>query len=157
MKIKRPHLSPLARNILLGGVAVSLLAGVAVSQVAPLPAVEWDVRRLDTLDRNVRRLERALTQRNAVGQPVLVEPDPEVIQLQSQVAAVDRRIADLEQTVQRMNADNERLTFQLDERGRETETLRTGLTRAETRIKSLEDAAAAQAAAAAAAAAAQQA
>lgn len=151
MKIKRPNLSPLARNILLGGVAVSLLAGVAVSQVAPLPAVEWDVRRLDTLDRNVRRLERALTQRNAVGQPVLVEPDPEVIQLQSQVAAVDRRIADLEQTVQRMNADNERLTFQLDERGREAETLRTGLTRAETRIKSLEDASAAQAAAAAAA------
>jgi len=76
MKMKLPNLSPVARNILLGGVAVSLLAGIAVSQVAPLPAVEWDVRRLDTLDRNVRRFERALTQRNAAGQPVLVEPDP---------------------------------------------------------------------------------
>lgn len=152
MKIKLLNLSPVARNILLGGVAVSLLAGVAVSQVAPLQAVEWDVRRLDTLDRNVRRLERALTQRNAAGQPVLVEPDPEVIQLQSQVAGVDRRLGDLEQTVQRMNADNERLTFQLDERGREAETLRAGLTRAEARIKALEDARAAQAAAAAAAA-----
>ncbi len=151
-----PKIGSKTRLGLLAGVGLSLVAGVVVSQTQPLPAVEWDVRRLDTLDRNVRRLERALTQRNAVGQPVLVEPDPEVIQLQSQVAAVDRRLADLEQTVQRMNADNERLTFQLDERGRETATLRTGLTRAETRIKALEDAAAAEAAAAQAAAAAAQ-
>lgn len=147
---------PLHRSLLLAGVCVSLVAGVAVSQVAPLPAVQWDVRRLDTLDRNVRRLERALTQRNSVGQPVLVEPDPEVVQLQSQVALMDRRLGDIEQTVQRMNADNERLTFQLDERARDAATLRTGLTRAEARIRTLEDGLAAQAEAQAAALAAAQ-
>lgn len=152
MTINLPKLPRRARTLLLVGVGLSLLGGVAVSQVAPLPAVQWDVRRLDTLDRNVRRLERALTQRNAAGQPVLVEPDPEVIQLQTLVSNMDRRLSDLEQTVQRMNADNERLTFQLDERGREAATLRTGLTRAEGRIRTLEEAAAAAAAAQAAAA-----
>jgi TolA-binding protein len=142
---------PFYRSLLLAGVCVSLVGGVAVSQVAPLPAVQWDVRRLDTLDRNVRRLERALTQRNSVGQPVLVEPDPEVVQLQGRVALMDRRLGDLEQTVQRMNADNERLTFQLDERARDASTLRSGLTRAEARLRALEEGLAAQAAALAAA------
>ena len=147
--MKLPKIGNRTRAALLAGVGLSLAAGVVVSQTQPLPAVEWDVRRLDTLDRNVRRLERALTQRNSVGQPVLVEPDPEVIQLQAQVSTMDRRLGDIEQTVQRMNADNERLTFQLDERGRDAQTLRAALGRAETRIKALEDAAAAQAAAAA--------
>ena len=53
--------------------------GVAVAQQAApniMQPIEWDKRRLDQLDRNVRRLERALTQRNAAGQPVLVEPEP---------------------------------------------------------------------------------
>jgi TolA-binding protein len=149
MKMNLPKTGPKTRLALLAGVGLSLMAGVVVSQTQPLPAVEWDVRRLDTLDRNVRRLERALTQRNSVGQPVLVEPDPEVVQLQAQVGGMDRRLSDLEQTVQRMNADNERLTFQLDERGREAQGLRATLGRAETRIKALEDAAAAQAAQAA--------
>ena len=157
MKMKLPQIGPKTRMALLAGVGLSLVAGVAVSQTHPLPAVEWDVRRLDTLDRTGRRLERALTQRNSVGQPVLVEPDPEVVQLQAQVAGMDRRMGDLEQTVQRMNADNERLTFQLDERGREAQGLRTSLGRAETRIKALEDAAVAQAAQAQAAAEAAQA
>ena len=147
--MKLPKIGNRTRAALLAGVGLSLAAGVVVSQTQPLPAVEWDVRRLDTQDRNVRRLERALTQRNSVGQPVLVEPDPEVVQLQAQVRGMDRRMGDLEQTVQRMNADNERVTFQLDERTREAQTLRTSLGRAETRIKALEDAAAAQAAAAA--------
>lgn len=149
MKMKSPKIGNRTRVVLLAGVGLSLAAGVVVSQTQPLPAVEWDVRRLDTLDRNVRRLERALTQRNSVGQPVLVEPDPEVIQLQAQVSTMDRRLGDIEQTFQRMNADNERLTFQLDERARDAQTLRAALGRAETRIKALEDAAAAQAAAAA--------
>ncbi|CAN5377412.1 hypothetical protein BH09PSE1_BH09PSE1_30980 [soil metagenome] len=85
-----------SRVLLIAAAGVAaLVGGVAVSQVQPLPAVEWDVRRLDTLDRNVRRLERALTQRNAVGQPVLVEPDPEVVTLQGQVATMERRLGDV--------------------------------------------------------------
>lgn len=145
-------IKPSSRFILLATAGVCLLAGgVAVSQVAPLPATQWDNRRLEQLDRNVRRLERALTQRNAVGQPVIVELDPEVVTLQGQVAQMDRRLGDIEQTVRQVNGELERTTFQLDESTRANATLRTQLTAVEARLKTAEDARAAVAAAAAAA------
>lgn len=115
-----------------------LIGGVVVAQVAPMEPIQWDKRRLDQLDRNVRRLERALTQRNAAGQPVLVEPDPEVIALQDRVANLDRRLRDLEQTFQRVNRDSERLTFELDEAGRESAALVARLRDTEARLEKLE-------------------
>ena len=141
-------IKPSSRLILLATAGVCLLAGgVAVSQVAPLPATQWDNRRLEQLDRNVRRLERALTQRNAVGQPVIVELDPEVVTLQGQVAQMDRRLGDIEQTVRQVNGELERTTFQLDESTRANAALRTQLTAVEARLKTAEDARAAAAAA----------
>lgn len=146
-------MKPLYRNLLLATVGVCLIGGLfaggwAVSQTPPLQPVQWDNRRLDQLDRNVRRLERALTQRNAQGQPVLVESDPEVIALQGRVSQMDRRLQDLEQTFQRVNGDLERMTFQSDEGERDNAALRTRLTDADARIKALEDAMRAQARAA---------
>ncbi|WP_395943051.1 tol-pal system protein [Brevundimonas sp.] len=124
-------------------IGVVLVAGAAVAQQAPqiMERTEWDNRRLEQLDRNVRRLERALTQRNAAGQPVLVEPDPEVVTLQSQFGLMNQRLGDLESTVRRINADNERLTFQLDEAQRDNAALRTRLVDAEGRIEKQETAA----------------
>jgi TolA-binding protein len=130
------------RTLILAIVGCGLVGGAAVAQTAPLPAVQWDNRRLDTLDRNVRRLERAVTQRNSQGQPVLVEPDPEVIALQGRVGQMDRRLEDLEATVQRVNADFERLTFQLDESDRDNAALRARLGDAEARLQRIETAAA---------------
>ena len=52
------------RNIALAAVGLGLIGGAVIAQTQPLPAIQWDVRRLDNLDRNVRRLERALIQRN---------------------------------------------------------------------------------------------
>ncbi|MBN9466058.1 tol-pal system protein [Brevundimonas sp.] len=121
-----------------------LVAGGAVAQQAApniMERTEWDNRRLDQLDRNVRRLERALTQRNAAGQPVLVEPDPEVVTLQGQMGLISQRLSDLESTVRRINGDNERLTFQLDEATRDNVALRNRLVDAENRIQKLETAA----------------
>jgi hypothetical protein len=66
----------LTKTAAMTAIGLTLIGGAVVAQVAPMEAVQWDKRRLDQLDRNVRRLERALTQRNAAGQPVLVEPDP---------------------------------------------------------------------------------
>ncbi|AQR60983.1 tol-pal system protein [Brevundimonas sp. LM2] len=129
------------RNIALATVACGLVGGAVVAQTQPLPAVQWDNRRLDTLDRNVRRLERALTQRNSQGQPVLVEPDPEVVALQDRVGQMDRRLADLEATVLRVNGDLERMTFSQDEGDRDNAALRTRLADAETRVQALERAA----------------
>ncbi len=130
------------RNIALATVALGFVGGAVIAQTQPLPAIQWDVRRLDNLDRNVRRLERALLQRNnQVGEPMLVESDPELIALQGRVSQMDRRLQDMEQTVQRVNADLERLTFQLDESDRDNAALRTRLNDADNRVERLENAA----------------
>jgi TolA-binding protein len=126
------------RTLALAAVATGVVGGAVVAQTQPLPAIQWDVRRLDNLDRNVRRLERAITQRNNQGDPVLVESDPELIALQGRVAIMDQRLRDMEQTVQRVNGDLERLTFQLDESGGDNTALRTRLADAEERIAALE-------------------
>jgi TolA-binding protein len=143
-------MKPFHRNLLLAATGLCIVGGgVAVSQVQPLAPVEWDARRLDTLDRNVRRLERAVTQRNAVGQPVLVEPDPEVVALQGQVGEMDRRLQDLEASLQRITRDQEQTAFKLDEVTRDNAALRTRVNDTDARIKASEDRAAAAAAAAA--------
>ncbi|WP_309629151.1 tetratricopeptide repeat protein [Brevundimonas sp.] len=130
------------RNIALAVVGCGLIGGAVIAQTQPLPAIQWDVRRLDNLDRNVRRLERALIQRNnQVGEPLLVESDPELIALQGRVSQMDRRLQDMEQTVQRVNADLERLTFQLDESDRDNAALRNRLNDADNRVERLENAA----------------
>ena len=135
------------RNALISVLGVVLIAGTTtvVAQTAPLEPVQWDKRRLEQLDRNVRRLERAVTQRNAAGQPVIIEPDPEVVALQGRVGLMDRRLADMEATVQRVNGDIERLTFQLDEAGRDNTALATRVRDAEGRIRAMEAAAAREA------------
>ena len=135
------------RNALISVLGVVLIAGTTtvVAQTAPLEPVQWDKRRLEQLDRNVRRLERAVTQRNAAGQPVIIEPDPEVIALQGRVGLMDRRLADMEATFQRVNGDIERLTFQLDEAGRDNAALGTRVRDAEGRIRTMEAAAAREA------------
>jgi TolA-binding protein len=134
-------LKPVSRNAVLTAVGLALIAGATIAQTAPMEPIQWDKRRLDQLDRNVRRLERAVTQRNAAGQPVLVEPDPEVVTLQARVNGMDRRLQDLEATVLRVNGDLERLTFALDESERDGAALRTRLTDADQRIAALEKAA----------------
>ncbi len=136
-----------SRNALISVLGIVLIAGTTtvVAQTAPLEPVQWDKRRLEQLDRNVRRLERAVTQRNAAGQPVIIESDPEVIALQGRVSLMDRRLADMEATVQRVNGDIERLTFQLDEAGRDNTALGTRLRDAEGRIRAMEAAAAREA------------
>ena len=142
LSISRFHLLAAA------ALGVVLIGGGAVAQQAQpniMERTEWDKRRLDQLDRNVRRLERALTQRNAAGQPVLVEPDPEVVAMQGQLQIMDRRLADVEQTFQRMNADSERLTFQLDEVTRENTQMSRRLRDLEGRVERAEKAAEEQA------------
>jgi len=135
----KSHLS--FRNIALATVGLVLIGGAVVAQTQPLPAIQWDVRRLDNLDRNVRRLERALIQRNSQGELLLVESDPELIALQGRVQQMDRRLQDMEATVQRVNGDLERLTFQLDESDRDNAALRNRLNDADNRVQRIERAA----------------
>ena len=79
-----------------------------------------------------------MTQRNAAGDPVLIETDPEVVVLQAVMENMQRRLADLEATVQRMNGDIERLTFAVDEAQRDNAAMRRLLTDSNNRITELE-------------------
>ena len=128
-----------SKNALVALLGVALVAGTTtvVAQTTPMEPIQWDRRSLERLDRNVRRLERALTQRNAAGQPVIMEPEPEVVALTGRVTTMDRRLNDLENTLQRVNADFERLTFQLDETRRDNEALGTRLRDAEGRLNDI--------------------
>ena len=105
-----------ALAVTLGAAAGALVVtgGVVVAQTQEPPAIAWDARRLERLDRNVRRLERALTQRNAAGDPVIIEADPEVVALMGRVDLMDQRLSDLEATLVRINGENERLTIELE-------------------------------------------
>jgi len=132
-----------ARIALVSAALLTAAGTFVVAQTAPMEPVQWDRRALDRLDRNVRRLERAVTQRNAAGQPVLLEPDPETIALQGQTQNLDRRLSDMEATVQRVNADLERLTFAMDEVREDNAALRRRLSDTERRVGELERAAAA--------------
>ncbi|MFN4297644.1 MAG: tol-pal system protein [Brevundimonas sp.] len=141
------QLRPFTVSALAAAAAAPLMAAAMVlapahpvqaQQQPQPPAIEWTPRRLDQLDRNVRRLERAVTQRNAAGAPVIIETDPEVVILQGVVSDMQRRLADLEATVQRMNGDNERLTFAVDEAQRDNAAMRRLLTDSNNRITELE-------------------
>lgn len=123
---------------LMAVVLVAAPAAPAQAQQVPEQAIDWTPRRLNQLDRNVRRLERAVTQRNAAGDPVLIETDPEVVVLQAVMENMQRRLADLEATVQRMNGDIERLTFAVDEAQRDNAAMRRLLTDSNNRITELE-------------------
>ncbi len=133
-----------SRNALASILGIALIVGTTtvVAQTTPVEPIQWDKRRLDQLDRNVRRIERALTQRNAAGDPVIIQTDPEVVALQGRVGIMDRRVSDMEATFQRVNADVERLTFQLDEASRDNTALAARVRDAEGRVRALEAAAA---------------
>jgi tol-pal system protein YbgF len=100
-----------------GAPAVARQADPAATGVA------WDKKRLERLERNLRRVERALNQNNAAGTPTLIEPDPEVVALTARVEDLARRLEDLEGANQRQNAA-------LDERSAEITALRRQLTQA---------------------------
>ena len=117
---------------------IALIGGTVVAQTQTMEPIIWDKRRLDQLDRNVRRLERALTQRNAAGQPVIMETDPEVIVLQGQFATMERRQQDLEQSLRQVNGELERMGFELDEAKRDNGILRNRLNDANARIDTVE-------------------
>lgn len=106
--------SVLAVTLGAGAGAAVMGGGTVMAQTQTPPPIAWDARRLERLDRNLRRLENALNQRNASGEPVLIEPDAETIALMGRVDLMDQRLSDLEATLVRMNEESERLTAELE-------------------------------------------
>lgn len=109
-----PTLSALTLGAVLAAtVAVGPLTAQSQQPAAP-PAIEWDKKRLERLERNVRKMEKALGQYNEQGEPFVIQPDPEVVALQGQVATLTARISDLEQALQRVNGQLETSNFELN-------------------------------------------
>jgi len=62
----------------------------------PTNSTVWDVKRLEKLDRNVRKLERSVSRvENTKSPPILIEPDPEVVALQATVDTQSRKQDDM--------------------------------------------------------------
>ena len=67
---------------------------------APTDSTVWDAKRLQRLDRNVRKLERSVARvQNDKSPPILVEPDPEVVALQATVDTLSRKQDEQGQTI----------------------------------------------------------
>lgn len=70
----------------------------------------WDAKKLQKLDRNVRKLQRTIArlEGKTPNPPILIEPDPEVVALQATVDILSRK-------VEEQNASLKGLTSQLEE------------------------------------------
>ncbi|MBI5939875.1 MAG: tol-pal system protein YbgF [Caulobacterales bacterium] len=105
----------MTRNSLLATVAaftVVMGAATAWSQTPmPDPLDDRSVKRLEKMEKVVRELRSIVFQGRDSGKPVTVMP----AETDSQIAALTDRVADLEETLTRLNGANETLTFQLEQ------------------------------------------
>ena len=105
----------MTRNSLLAAIAaftVVIGAATAWSQTPmPDPLDDRSVRRLEKMEKVVRELRSIVFQGRDSGKPVAVMP----AETDSQIAALTNRVADLEETLTRLNGANETLTFQLEQ------------------------------------------
>lgn len=101
--------------------AVLMTSGGAMAQTPmddPLDA--RDARRVDRMEKVVRELRAIVFQMRDTGKPVVVQPADTDARMQE----LATRIADLEQTLQRLNGTLETTTFELDRTKRENVELK---------------------------------
>jgi len=126
-RTNRPLAAALAAAIL-----ALTLAGAASHALAQTPIMEDPLddrsrRRLDNMEKVMRELRSIVFQGRNTGKPVVVQPAETEVQMQT----LTQRVEDLEQTLRRVNGDNETLIRDLD-------LARRGVTAAQDRAASLE-------------------
>ncbi len=87
-------------------------AAVAAAQTPLPPADPLDDRsakRVERMEKVVRELRAIVFQGRDTGKPVVVQP----AETDAQIAALNDRVSDLEQTLTRLNGQNEAVTFEL--------------------------------------------
>ena len=87
-------------------------AAVAAAQTPLPPADPLDDRsakRVERMEKVVRELRAIVFQGRDTGKPVVVQP----AETDAQIAALNDRVSDLEQTLTRLNGQNETVTFEL--------------------------------------------
>ncbi len=74
----------------------------------PTDSTVWDAKRLQKMDRNIRKLERTIARmENKPNPPILIEPDPEVVALQATVDTLSRKVDEHSVTVTRLTGQLE--------------------------------------------------
>jgi tol-pal system protein YbgF len=120
--------------------ALVLMLGTSALAQTPMddPLDARDARRLDRMEKVVRELRAIVFQGRDSGKPVVVQPAETDYQLQEMM----RRIADLEQSLTRINGELETSTRGLDQARRDAEALRQENKVLTDRLAALESAAA---------------
>jgi len=146
MKLK--NLTALMLAALIGGSTLGLAAEHAFAQT-PMPMDEDPLddrsrKRLDRMEKVVRELRAIVFQGRETGLPVVVQPAG----TEEQVQSLSQRIGDLEQSLQRVNEQNETLHHDLDEARRALQAAQAQYRSLDERLAPIEGAAQAQAQAA---------
>jgi tol-pal system protein YbgF len=129
--------------------ALSAMPALAVAQTAmPDPLDDRSVKRLEKMEKVVRELRAIVFQGRDTGKPVVVQ----AAETDAQIAAMSERMRDLEQTLTRLNGQNETLTHDIDQARRTGEAEKARADGLDQRLAALEKRLADQEAAAAAAA-----
>jgi len=104
------------KSVLLA-VLFSSAAAAAVAQT-PMPPVDplddRSVKRVERMEKVVRELRSIVFQGRDTGKPVVVQP----AETDAQIAALNDRVTDLEQTLTKLNGQNETVTFELGKANR---------------------------------------
>ncbi len=112
----------------------------------PTNGTVWDVKKLQQLDRDVRKLERSVARvENKQTPPILIEPDPEVVALQATVDSLSRKLDDNANTITRLTGSleeaqhqNQLLTQQISALTARTDTLVKRADLAEAHLKDVD-------------------
>lgn len=117
----------------------ALLATTALPAVAqtPLPEDPLDDRsakRIERMEKVVRELRSIVFQGRDTGKPVVVQP----AETDAQIASLGERLGDLEQTLQKLNGQNETLTHDLDQARRASGDQKARADALEARLAALE-------------------
>ena len=143
MKLKT--LTVLVLSAAIGGSAL----GVTALAQTPMPMDEDPLddrsrKRLDRMEKVVRELRAIVFQGRDTGQPVIVQTADTPAMVQS----LAQRVTDLEQTLTRLNHQNETLIYELDQARKQLEASQAQVQTLSSRLAPLESIAAAQALAA---------
>lgn len=118
--------------------ASALLVAVATPALAqtpmPDPLDDRSAKRIEKMEKVVRELRSIVFQGRDTGKPVVVQ----TAETDAQIAALNDRISDLEQTLTRLNGQNETLNHDLFQARRESESQKGRAEQLEQRLAALE-------------------
>jgi tol-pal system protein YbgF len=131
--------------LLASALALSALPALAQTPM-PDPLDDRSAKRLDKMEKVVRELRSIVFQGRDTGKPVIVQP----AETDAQIAGLSEKMGDLEQTLTKLNGQNEVLTHDLDQARRANEAQKARADALDQRLAALEKQIADQQAAAAA-------